>query len=114
MRHFIVALLAAAGLVAVTDSSRADVFIRAPFVRLHVRTSPIVVAPPGVVVSQPVPAVSAEPLHQPTLVPVLLTPMTVEQFAQAFQPKPGRYEVLLIRKRSVFTYTQGYTSATIP
>jgi hypothetical protein len=119
MRKFIVAgLIAVAVLAAFANSSRADFFLRVPFVRVHVNHGVFVGAgpvqvqvparpgvlpsgPPGVVVSDPVPAVPVDPLPPPTPLPAaVVKPMTVEQFAEVFQAKPGKYEVVLIHPKS--------------
>jgi hypothetical protein len=119
MRKFIVAgLLAAAGLAVFAASSRADFFLRVPFVTVHINrgvyvgAGPVQVqvpprpgdppgALPGIVVSDPVPAVPVDPLPPPTpLPPAVVKPMTVAQFAEAFQPKPGKYEVVLVHPKS--------------
>ena len=122
MRKFIVAgLLAAAGLTGFAGASRADVFLRVPFVTVHVQrgagvvvgAGPVVVqaparadvAPPGpsgVVVSQPVPAMPVESLPPPAPLVALavVKPLTVEQFVEVFKPQGGKYEVVLIHPKS--------------
>jgi hypothetical protein len=119
MQKLIVAgLLAAAGLAAFAESSHAGVFLRVPFVTVQVdpaagvfvgapgvrvQVPPRLAAPAGptgVIVSQPALAVPTETLPTPTAIAVVAKPMTVEQFAENFQPKPGKYEVVLIHPKS--------------
>src|SRR5262245_2623144 len=113
-------LLAVAGLAFGPSATRADVVVRAPFVRLAVGApaypcAPIVavrvpcllrvhvfrpvavvrtvvVTPPPVVVA---PAVPAMPPAVDTPPPVQAPPMTHQQFAGTFQPAAGSYEVVL-------------------
>jgi hypothetical protein len=120
MRKFIVAgLLAATVTAASVVPARAGVFIRVPFVTVvvdrgvHVGAGPVRVdvpgqpavrtpsALPGVVVSEQTPAVRGEEqLPSPTPLPAVVKPFTVEQFAEAFKPQPGKYEVVLIHPKS--------------
>jgi hypothetical protein len=127
MRQLIVAgLLAVAGLPAFAGTGHAGVFVRVPFVTVHVNRgvfvgagpvqvavppAPVVVAPgrpSGVVVSEPVPAVRLVPDDQlppptplpPPPPPAVVKPMTVEQFVECFKPQPGKYEVILVHPKS--------------
>jgi hypothetical protein len=129
MRQLIAAgLLAVTGLVAFAGTGHAGFFLRVPFVTVHVDRgvfvgagpvrvvvppAPVVVGPsqsPGVIVSQPAPAVRPVPEDQlppPTplppaapVPPAVVQAMTVEQFAAAFKPQPGKYEVVLIHPKS--------------
>jgi hypothetical protein len=120
MRKFIVVMLVACAFFAgFAGSSRAGFFLRVPFVTVHVDRGvyvgagpvqvqvpgrPIAVpsGPSGVIVSQSVPAVPADQLPPPTPLPgpVVVKAMTVEQFATAFKPQPGRYEVVLVHPKS--------------
>lgn len=119
MRKLIVAgLLAAAGWAGFAESSWAGVFLHVPFVtvqvdpafgvfvgapavRVLVPPRPVLTGgPTGVIVSQPTPAVPADSLPAPAPVPIVVKPMTVDQFAASFQPKPGKYEVVLIHPKS--------------
>jgi hypothetical protein len=123
MRQLIVAsLLAVAGLAGFAGTSHAGFFLHVPFVTVHVNhgvfvgagpvrvvvpPEPVVVVPgrpPGVIVSEPVPAVRVVPddsLPPPTpLPPAVVKPLTVEQFVEGFKPQPGKYEVLLVHPKS--------------
>ena len=125
MRKLIVAgLLAGAGLVGLTGSSRAEFFLRVPFVTVRidrgsgvfVGAGPAVVQVPGrpgvmapapapapADIKEPVPADPGDPaLPPPRTLPsaTVVKPMTVEQFVEVFQPKAGRYEVLLVHPKS--------------
>jgi hypothetical protein len=119
MRQFIVAGLLASGvLLGFAETSRADFFLRVPFVRVHVNrgagvlvgAGPVQVqtparlegAVPGVVVSESVPVVPADTLPSPTplVAPAVGKAMTVEQFVECFKPQGGNYEVVLIHPKS--------------
>jgi hypothetical protein len=119
MRPFIVAgLLAVASVTAFAGSTRAGFFLRAPFVTVHIdrgvyvgagpvqvqvpgRAATVPSELPGVVVSEPAPAVPVDQLPAPTPLPSpAVKAMTVEQFAESFKPQGGKYEVLLIHPKS--------------
>jgi hypothetical protein len=113
-------LLALAGLASWTPSAPAQIVIRAPFVRVqvgggvsvqapfvNVNTYPsyFLACPPAVSparmpltperVPSPSPAPGADDASPPQ--PVATTPpMTLGQFAQAFTPREGRYEIVLL------------------
>ena len=116
----LLALLAAAALAA---PAYADVFVRAPFVTVHVGqpAPPPVAAPADVFVGTPWTAVHVGrplpvvlpadppavpppvqvdpppvPLPQPAPAPALVRPPTLEEFAASFQPAAGHYEVVLL------------------
>jgi len=101
-KHLILGLIAFASLFAMATASRADVFIRVPFVRIHVgdRPGPVIVNPPlipPIVIDQspdvlPAPRVIVE--GQPT--PAVVRVPTLDQFAATFKPAPGKYEVMII------------------
>ena len=123
MRQLIAAgLLAVASLAAFAGTGHAGVFVRVPFVTVHVDRgvfvgagpvrvvvppAPMVVVParpPGVIVSEPAPAVRVVPddqLPPPTpLPPPAVKALTIEQFVEGFKPQPGKYEVLLVHPKS--------------
>jgi hypothetical protein len=82
------------------------VAVRAPFVRLWVPPAPVFVYPPGTVIGEPPPMVPPPPTVEvaPKPGPVNDTPIplqpakapTLEQFAKTFQARPGSYEVDVI------------------
>ena len=81
-------LLGLLAVVGLTAPAGADVFIRAPFVNIHVgQPAP---PPPAVVYPGDPPPV---PLPGPAVVE---RPPTLEEFAASFQPAPGHYEVVLL------------------
>ena len=125
MKRILVASILTAGcLIAGASDAQAQVFVRAPFVRVQVGpgvwvrapfvnlfvppAAPIYAAPPGSVV----PAPAVEVLGQPSVVPnppagqdakPAITvpaqpppPISLDQFAKTFQAKAGSYEVDLI------------------
>ena len=119
MRKFIAAsLVAGAVLAGFAAPSRAGFFLRVPFVTVRIDRGVFVGAgpvqvqvpghpatvptgPSGVIVSEPSPALPADQLPRPTPLPgPVVKPMTVEQFAEAFKPQPGKYEVVLVHPKS--------------
>lgn len=126
MKRILLASVFALGCsIAVAPAARAQIFVRAPFVRVQVGpgvyvrapfvnlfvppAAPVYVVPPGYVVPT---SPAAEVLPQPGVVPnppAALDPklavpvpalppvaMSLEQFAKTFQAKGGSYEVDLI------------------
>ncbi len=100
-------LLALAGLAARAPAARADVFVRVPFIQVHVGSPPAPVvqpapAPPAApVVPGAPPPVPVEPVPAPAP-PVVTTPAPVvpraptpAEFAAGFRPLPGTYDVVL-------------------
>ncbi len=83
-------LLGVLAVVGLAVPVQADVFVRAPFVNIHVGQP---AAPPPVVVypgdPPPVPLPPAEPI-------AVGRPPTLAEFAASFQPAPGHYEVVLL------------------
>jgi hypothetical protein len=125
IRKLAISTLALAGVVALTAPSRADVFVRAPFVRVstgdagtYVRAPFVNIAipkatfypPPAFLVPQgPLPGaplVNPFPADGPTQIlpppkPVpggveMIRPMTLSEFAKCFKGGCGKYEALLI------------------
>src|SRR6516165_1699573 len=110
LRYFLFSLLALAGLVAEAAPSRAQVFVRAPFVRVVVGPGVYARAPfvtysniwtPPVVV-EPTPQ-AVEVLPSPQEMPEKSAPpakvgkaMSLSEFAKSFQPRGGMHDVLLI------------------
>ena len=104
LRYILFSLLALTGLVAEAAPSRAQIFVRAPFVR--------VVVGPGVYVRAPFVTYSAvvEPTAQvveilppPQALPEKPAPpakvgkaLSLNEFAKSFQPRGGTHDVLLI------------------
>ena len=89
-------LLAAAALAA---PAHADVFVRAPFVTVHVgQPLPPPVAIPVDAPAVPMPPVQVDPpaVPVPQPAPALVRPPTLEEFAASFHPAPGHYEVVLL------------------
>ncbi len=83
-------LLGVLAVVGLTVSVQADVFVRVPFVNIHVgqpAVPPPVVAYPGD--PPPVPLPPAESI-------AVGRPPTLAEFAASFQPAPGHYEVVLL------------------
>src|SRR5262245_24039988 len=118
-RAFAVGLLALAGFALASSPARADVLVRAPFVRLAV--APVYPCGPVVAVRVPCllrvhvlrPVVVVQPVTPPP--PVVVTPgvpvmppaveppaavqappMTHQEFAGRFQPAAGSYDVVLL------------------
>src|SRR5947209_15674380 len=85
-------LVAAAAL---TAPAHAEVYVRAPFVTVHVgRPLPPPVAIPVDAPAVPLPPVQVDP--PPVPAPALARPLTLEEFAESFHPAPGHYEVVLL------------------
>jgi len=125
-RTVILGAAVVAGLLGVVSASQAQVFVRAPFVRVgvgdgvYVRapfvnlyvppSGPvygprIVYLPPPIVVpamppaSEPVPLPKAPPNADPKAPPPPIQPaqvMTLDAFAKSFQPKAGSFETTII------------------
>src|SRR6266852_1682093 len=104
-KHLVLSLAALTGLLGITTAARADVFIRVPFVTVHVG------GPGRVVVNPPVapPIIIGQPIDVPPVVPpprvietqpaapvvVVQRAPTLDEFAKSFQPAPGKYEVTI-------------------
>ena len=96
-------VLAVAGLAA---PAQADVFVRAPFVNVHVGQPDVSVQAPfvNIHVGQPAPLPPPVVVYpgDPPPVPLLpetigaVRPPTLEEFAASFQPAAGHYEVVLL------------------
>jgi hypothetical protein len=96
-----IGVLVAGGLALLTATpAEADVYVRAPFVRVHVGSGgpPPVYLPPAPVVVAPRPVVVQPPVvvPQPGTVVVYEHPMTHPEFARVFRPAQGTYEAVLI------------------
>jgi hypothetical protein len=122
MRHFItVGLLTVAGLLGWTIPTQAQVFVRAPFVRVYVggpygpgvgvrapfvnlwvpntRIPPSVMyvpPPPPGTVQAPAAKLAPPAEEAPSPRSTKQNPLTLDQFAKSFQPRPGNYDVTLI------------------
>src|SRR5262245_29335027 len=122
IRNIAIGILALAGVAALSAPSHADVFVRAPFVRVstgeggtYVRAPfvklavpntahyppPAFLAPqgplPGAPLVQPLPEGQVLPLPKPVPGSVdMLRPMTLNEFSKAFKGGAGTYEALLI------------------
>ncbi len=96
-----------AGLLTWATAAQAQLFVKAPFTRvvvgngvqvqtpfLNLQTPPL----PGPAVPTPIPLVPGPEMEippAPSIMPAV-RPMTLGEFAAAFDPKPGSYEVVLI------------------
>src|SRR5260370_32768930 len=103
-KHLICSLAALTGLLGVSASAHADVFIRVPFVTVRVGPpgTAVVVNPPvapSIIIGQPidVPPVVAPPprvivTEPPPPAPVVVVNRapTLDEFAKSFQPAPGK------------------------
>jgi len=98
-KHLILGLIAFASLFAMATASRADVFIRVPFVRIHVgdRPGPVIVNPPlipPIVIDQspdvlPAPRVIVEGQPTPAVVPRTLAIAGKTFLPGSSPPSPG-------------------------
>jgi hypothetical protein len=102
-KHLVHRFAAVVSLLGVTAAAQADVYIRVPFVTIHVGNSgPVVVNPPStppLIIGQPidVPPVGTQPRvvqERPPAV-VVTRPPTLDEFAASFKPAPGKYEVVI-------------------
>jgi hypothetical protein len=91
------------------------VYVRAPFVRVYVptrpvrRARPVRAVPRQRVVPEGPPPVPVEELRTYPVVPPVARPMTPQQFAAAFEPRPGAYEVVLEHPRTHRPVTVRFT-----
>jgi hypothetical protein len=120
MKPFCAGLAAAGGLLALALPAAADVNVRAPFVRVNVGPGVQVAAPfvrvnvppagPAVIAPPPGPVIVAPGSPPPVVLPsptplpvqevvIPSRPMTHYEFARAFVPLPGTYEVVLLHSR---------------
>jgi hypothetical protein len=136
MRQFLLGTaLTLTGILGWTSSSEAQVFVRAPFVRVFVGGPgvgvrapfvnlwiPNINYPPSVMYVPPPPPAGrvAPPLEEvpqnnaeiaPQPRPAQASPMTLDQFAKSFQARPGNYQVTLINP---VTKTPTNVSFTLP
>ena len=100
-----VSLLGLLAVVGLAVPVGADVYVRAPFVNIHVGQPPLPLPlPPAVVYPGDPPPVPLPPAEPVTVAPVpvspppgvVVRPPTLEEFAASFQPAPGHYEVVLL------------------
>src|SRR5580700_4915812 len=111
-------VLSLAGILGWTSSSQAQVFVRAPFVRVFVGGPGVgvrapfvnlwipnmnyppsvmyVPPPPGGLVAPPADVIPPNAELSPQPRPAPASPMTLDQFAKSFQPRAGTYQVTLI------------------
>jgi hypothetical protein len=134
MRHFFLGgVLAVGGILGWTSSSDAQVFVRAPFVRVFVGGPgvgvrapfvnlwlPNATYPPSVMYvppPPPPPGKVAPPVDvpgaelSPTPRPTQASPMTLDQFSKSFQARPGNHQVTIINP---VTKTPTNVSFTLP
>jgi hypothetical protein len=86
-------LLSVLAILGLAASARADLFVHAPFLNIHIGqpAPPVVVYPanpplPEPLIGAPIPVGPAAVLRPPTL----------EEFAESFHPAAGHYEVVLL------------------
>jgi hypothetical protein len=98
-RTTLLGLLAATAAACLAAPARAQVIVDTPWVHVHVGRPALPPPPP----SYDPPPVPLPPSYDPPPVPVPppapaaapVRPMTVEEFAATFDPRPGSYEVVL-------------------
>jgi hypothetical protein len=117
MRSFFLGgTLALAGILGWTSSGEAQVFVRAPFVRVFVGgpgvgvrapfvnlwlpnaayPPSVMYVPPGGKVAPPLDAPQGYGEVGPQPRPAQGSPMTLDQFSRTFQPRPGNYQMTII------------------
>jgi hypothetical protein len=117
------------GLLVLTPAARAEVFVQTPWVTVRVGPAGVFVRAPGVMVNVPgcaapvmppaaAPAATpelppprrmpADPPAVPPPAPAAVVP-TLAQFASAFTPQPGHYEVVLLHPATGQPVKVGFT-----